>query len=261
MTLSIGTAWDETAAVAKRAGRPLFAIAFLLISLPAAILQAIVPAAGPGRLPGPGLWLLFVPVLFAASLIGAVAISHLALRPGAGAGEALRIALARLPSLAGAALLVALGGLLLALPLVVLVAALAAYAVSSPPIALGLGLLGLAWALAVVFYWVRLMLMTPAAAAEAIGPVALVRRSWRLTRGHFRKLAGLLVLAAVVALVTMAAVVAVGGILITLAAGRPEPGSAVMLLVLALSALPQAAISGLFTALLARIYAQLTSGS
>jgi hypothetical protein len=80
MSLSVGTAWNETAAFAKREARFLFPIAFFLHSLPAAILQLIAPVTAPGRLPEAGPWLLFVPAVPAASLIGALANCRLALR-------------------------------------------------------------------------------------------------------------------------------------------------------------------------------------
>src|SRR4051812_25455071 len=114
MSLSVGTAWDETAAIARRRAWPLFALAFFLHSLPAAILRLIVPVTGPvtgpGRLPPAGPWLLLAPVVALLSLVGALAISRLALRPGEGAGAALAAGLRRFPPLLGAALLVGLAG-------------------------------------------------------------------------------------------------------------------------------------------------------
>jgi hypothetical protein len=256
MNLSISTAWDETAAFARRAARLWFPIAFVLLSLPAAIVRAIAPAAGPGGLPRAGLWLLGVPVLFVASLVGALAISHLALHPGASGGGALRAGRKRFVPLLCAALLVGLGGALLTLPLLLFISGMAAYAGDSPIVA-WLGLLALIWLLIVLFFWVRLMLLTPAASAEPIGSIALILRSWDLTRGHFWRLLGFVLTVTIVSLVVLAAIGAIGGILVTLAAGRSEPGNGAMLLILLGSALLQALISGLFTIFVARIYAQL----
>jgi len=105
--------------------------------------------------------------------------------------------------------------------------------------------------------WVRLILMTPAAAVEPIGPIAMIARSWRLTAGHFWKLLGFLLLIIVVGLVTLMAVGAVFGILIALIVGTPEPGNLAMFLISLVSALVQAVVSGIVTAFIARIYAQL----
>jgi hypothetical protein len=256
--MNLAAAWDETAAFARREARFLFPVAFLLLALPAALLQAIAPVTGPGAVPRAGLWLLGVPMLVGASLIGALAISRLALHPGARGGDALRTGLKRFLPLLCAALLVWMGGALLTLPLLVFIAAIAAYA-GDPLIVAWLALLTLIWLLAVLFFWVRLMLLTPAAASEAIGPIALIQRSWRLTRGHFWRLLGFVLLMAIVSLVVLMAAGAVGGILIALALGRPEPGSAALLTILLGSALLQAVIRGLFTAFVARIYAQLAA--
>ena len=253
MSLSVSTAWDETAAVAKREARLLFPIAFLLLSLPAAILQLIAPVTAPGRLPEPGLWLAFVPVVLVASLIGALAISRLALAPGEGAGAAFRAGLRGFLPLLGAALLVGFAGALLTMAAVLLAVTIAAPPLSALPL--------LALFVLLVFFWVRLMLLTPAAAIEPIGPARLIMRSWALTAGNFWRLFGFLLVAAIVSLVALMAAGAVGGIAIRLAAGQPQPGSLALVLVLLVSALLQAAISGLFTAFVARLYAQLAGDS
>ena len=133
---------------------------------------------------------------------------------------------------------------------------IAAYA-GDALITVWLALLSLAWLLLVLFFWVRLALLTPAAAAGAGGPIALIRRSWNLTRGHFWRLLGFLALALILSLFVLIAAGLIGGILVTLTLGRPEPGSAAMLLILLGAALLQAAVSGLFTAFVARLYAQL----
>jgi hypothetical protein len=251
MTLSVGTAWDETAAVAKREGLSLFPIAFFLLSLPAAILRLVAPVTAPGHLPEAGPWLAFVPIVPVASLIGALAISRLALRSGEGGGAALAAGIRRFAPLLGAALLVGLAGAVLAITAVLIAAAIAVPMLPALPVLLAL----------VVFFWVRLMLLTPVAAVEPIGPLALIRRSWALTAGNAWRLLGFLLTAAILSLVTLVAAGAVGGIAIRLAAGQPQPGSLALILVLLVSALLQAAVSGLFTTFVARLYAQLAGDS
>ena len=245
MSLSVSKAWDETAALARREARRLFPIAFVLLTLPSAFLQALAPVTQPGAVPRPGLWLAVVPLLIGASLIGALAISALAL----GEREHFRIALRRFLPLLGAALLVALSVALLMTLLILIAAAVPQYTVR--PVLFALPIL--------LYFWARLMLATPVAAAEGGGPVALIRRSWNLTRGHVWRLLGFLVLVLIVSLVVLIAAGAIGGILVTLVAGRPEPGSASLLIILLGSALLQAVIAGLFTVFVARIYAQLAA--
>jgi hypothetical protein len=248
MSLSVSTAWDETVALARGEGARLFALAFLLLALPAAILQAIAPVTAPGRLPEPGFWLLLVPAVLAAGLIGALAICRLALVPGESMTAAIGGGLRGVLPLLGAALIAGAGGLLLIAAGILLAAAI------------GSILPGLAALAVFVFFWVRLILLTAVAAAEPRGPVALVRRGWALSAGSFWRLLGALLVTATLSLVALIAAGAVGGIAVRLAAGQPQPGTPALLLVLLVSALLQAAIGGLFTAFLARLYAQLAEG-
>jgi len=80
---------------------------------------------------------------------------------------------------------------------------------------------------------------------------------WALTAGQFRPLLVLLLAAVLASVAALMAAGAVGGVAARLAAGQPQPGLLALLLVLLVSALLQAAIGGLFTILLARLYAQL----
>jgi Membrane domain of glycerophosphoryl diester phosphodiesterase len=255
--LSITAAWEETAAFVTREGRLLFPIAFLLLSLPSAVLQILVPPPAPGRLPEPGLWMAFLPAILIVSLIGALAISFLALRPGASVGEALQAGLRRFLPLLGALLALAFGAALLMLPVVLIVAVLVLAAggnAASPALAV-MPLLVLAPP--IIALSVRLMLIQPVAAVEPIGPIALIRRSWRLTAGHFWQLLGLLLLVILVVLVVLAAVASVFGILVALVLGAATPGSLALFVTAIVSAVVEAVISAFTTTLIARIYAQL----
>ena len=78
--LSISTAWAETVAFVQRESRLLFPLAFMLISLPFALLGIVVPQPEPGQMPEVGPWLVLVLVALLVSMIGNVAISYLALR-------------------------------------------------------------------------------------------------------------------------------------------------------------------------------------
>jgi hypothetical protein len=245
MSLEPGTIRQEISALVRRQAARLYGIAFLFLALPGAILQAIAPATLPGRLPEPGLWLLFLPVAPAASLLGALALCRLALRPGETARTALRDALGRLLPLLGAALLLGLAGLLLVGAGLLLVMALA----SPLPLLLPLALC--------LFCWIRLLLLTPIAAVEPLGPIALILRAWRVGAGHFWRLLALLLVAAILSLAGLIAAGLVGGIAVRLASGQPQPAMLPFLLVLLVSALWQAVVAGLLTIVLARLYARL----
>jgi hypothetical protein len=251
MSLSVGTAWNETSALARRKARLLFPIAFLLLSIPPAILQLIAPATAPGYLPEPGAWLLLVPLSIAANLIGSLAISRLALTDAENGRTAFAAGLKGFLPLLGAALMIALCGTALALS-----AALIAVMIAAPLLSLFLLLLLLA---SMVFFWARLIFLTPAAALERLGSIQLIRRSWGLSAGNSLRLIGVLLVGAIASLLALMVAGAAGG-LATRLGPQPEPGMVAMLLVLLVSALLQAVIGGLFTTLLARLYAQLAVG-
>lgn len=257
MRLPLGTIWEETAALARREPARLFGLAFLLLALPGAVLQAIVPVAAPGQAPPAGPWLLLLPVVLLASLAGALAISRLALRTDGEASAGLAGALRRLPALLGAALLVGFGiGLL-----VFGTGFASAYAAASGAPPAVSALLWLAAFVLLLWLWTRLLLLTPAAAAGPFGPAGLIRRSWVLTRGHIAALLGMLAALLVLSLAALFAARAAGGVVIALAVGPLRPGTFALLLSLLLSALIQAAVAGLFTAFVARVYAALAGDS
>ena len=253
--LSITTAWKETAAFVKREAGLLFPIAFGLMALPMVFLQLMTPRAAPGQEPEAGLWmLLFFPLMFL-SVIGSIAISALATGRETVVGEALKRGVQRFLPMLGAMLLVGL----CAMPLLVILVVISQ---ASPVIAV---VLGLAIALGAIILWVRLMLITPVAAAEAGGPIALIKRSFQLTSGHTGKLLGFVLLIFILGMVVALALISVGGILMFLIAGKPEPGSIGFLLTLLLGALLNTIFLVYFTVLVARIYVQLagqpTSGT
>lgn len=251
--LSITDAWNETAAFMGREARLVLPVGFMLVALPGAIVQAATPAAPPSELPEPGLWLALVPFALALTLIGNLAISVLALRPGMSVGEAIQQGARRFLPVLGAALLIGLASMLVMAPILV-VAALAAAALGAPAIAAIPMLLAIP---ALIFLWTRLLLSNPVGAVEQGGPVAILKRSWALTAGHFWQLLGFLVLLLIVAMVASGAVGAVGGTLITLAFGPPRPDSLSFYLVLILSTLVQACLASVFAVMVARIYARL----
>ena len=256
--LSINEAWNETAAFVKREAGLLFPIAFLLVALPGAVVRLFAPQAAPGQLPEPGLWLPFMALSGIVAMIGTIALSYLALRPGASVGEALGVGARRFIFLLGATLLVALAALIVAVPVVVIAGAIAFSTGASTAGSSGIAVLLLVvLGLGAIALWVRLMLMTPVAAVEAGGPIAIIRRSWDLTRGYFWRLLGFVLLVVVAALVVTAVISALAGIVVVLIAGRPDPLTLSAILLGLVGALVQALFSMIFATLIARIYTQL----
>jgi len=251
--LSITDAWNETAAFMGREARLVLPVGFMLVALPGAIVQAATPATQPNQLPEPGLWLALVPFAIVATLIGNLAISVLALRPGTSVGEAIQQGARRFLPVLGAALLIGLASMLVMAPILVIAglaaAALGAPALAAIPVLLVIPLL--------VFLWTRLLLANPIGAVEAGGPVAILKRSWALTAGRFWRLFGFLIMLLLVAMVASAAVTVVGGTVIRLGFGPPRPDNLSFYLELIIATLVQACLASIFAVMVARIYAQL----
>ncbi len=249
--LSIGQAWGETIDVVKRAGRLIVPVALAFSVIPATLFALAVPPLPAGELPKPGGLGLLYPLLILAALIGQMAIMRLAIGPAASVGEAIRHAFRRSPSVIGAALIFGLPAVAVMFPLAMPI--LADPTNPQPAIAL----LFLAACVVLLCLWVRLMLMTAAGVAEEIGPVAILKRSWGLTRGNFWRLLAMALLFLIVAWVAIVAVQSVTGSALIIALGKPEPWSVSALLIALVAAIAQTIASVLFAVLLARIYVQL----
>ena len=250
--LSIDRAWTETRALLSREGRLLLPVALAFFALPAALLTALTPAAPPGQLPPAGLWTLLIGPVLVLGVIGSLALSLLALRPGLSVGEGLTEAARRAPALLGAAFLLLLLFFIALLPLAV-VAAL----VFPAPNAANVGAFSLVIVIPIMILSVRFMLLNPAGAVERLGPVKLLRRSWALTRGHTWRLFGFVLLVSLAYGLLLFAVSAVISILLTLAGASTDPNSAGGALLLLVSAFLNSLLLMLVAVAAARIYAQL----
>lgn len=264
---SITSAWNETAGFVKDNLGALFTIAFALMALPSIAVQALAPElAAPGGGAGTGLWLLLMMVVLVLSMVGTLAISALALDRENVVGRAIALGFRRFLPLLGASLLVGLAAAIAMIPLILLLGIQPADLAPGNKAAAGRVAVGiLLFILVFLFVWVRLMLMTSVAAAEGGGPVAILRRSWNLTAGHFWKLLGFALVFVIAAVVVMFAATAVLGIIVALLAGRPEPGSVSGLLMLLIGGVFNAIFIVYFTTMISRIYLQLagraTSGT
>ena len=258
--LSLSTAWTETLAFVRGNFGALFTVALAFIALPSVALQVLGPAQqAPAEAAEGGLWMLMLPVLLVLSIAGTLAISALALGRETVVGSAIAFGFRRFLPLLGASLLLMLGALLVMIPLFALLGIDPAALQSPDAGAVGKILLGmLIFLIVFLFLFVRLVLITPVAAAERVGPIAILRRSWELTRGHFWRLLGFFLALLLLLIVASMVVGIVVGLLVALVAGAPEPGSIGGLVMLLASGLLNAAFIVLYTTMLARIYVQLT---
>ena len=256
--LSISRAWEETRALLARDGKLFASVALAMIALPVTITGLINPS-GMASMRDP-VWIDIVMVICSLIVLsGQLALIRLALPPSTTVGAAIQHGLVRMPVYLASAILIALVLLLAALPLVVILAALGAptdeaQLVQSPIFLL----VCFVYLLFLCFIAVRMIMGSPAASAEPIGPIAIVRRSWDMTAGHWWRLFAFLILFLVGAGILLIAVSTVAGTVISLFLGPLDPLSASALITSMIEAIFQAAVSVIFAMMLARIYAQLS---
>lgn len=226
--ISIGKAWEEAVAFITREATLLFPVALLFVALPGLIVQEMTPPelqawfaqpkvdAIPVMPPGFALAMLLGIVII---WFGSLALFALALRPGISVGEALRLSFARLPVLIGTALLVVAA----IVAFVVLIALLGAvFSLASQQAAAVMGLLlGTAAVVIIFFASVRLVLLNPVVIDTRAGVIESLRRAWSLTRGHFWRLLGFLLIVMLLSTLVGTAAQVIVGLLGGLLAG-PE---------------------------------------
>ena len=249
--LSISKAWDESRAVIARDGSLLATIALALFVLPGVISDIATPAASPGELPKPGYWIVLTVLALLVTLVGQLAVIRIAIGSGLTVGEAIRHGAQRAPVYLAATLI-------WVLPVLVITVLLAAKVVGPPANASPIAALALILLCGVVLWFAIRMLMTsPVASAEAVGPVEILRRSWQITQGHWLRLFGFFVAVIVGALVVITAVTAIGGILAKIIFGGVEPLTVGALFVALLGQIVSGAVSVILMVMVARIYVQL----
>jgi hypothetical protein len=255
--LSISKAWDDTKRIVAHDGRLIASVALALVALPTAVTSLIDPKGAAG-VSGPRWMLVVMLVASLAALAGQLALVRLALGPSITVGSAIAHGLKRMPIYLLSAILIVVVLMALAIPFGLALAALGVPVdAKTMPMTPGVTFVLLLFIALVVFIAVRMLMTAPVASAEDIGPVAIIQRSWSLTAGHWWRLLGFLLSFFIGAVVALLAVSAVSGAVAALLFGPIEPMSASALLVALVEALANAAITGLFAVMLARIYAQL----
>jgi len=259
MPLSIGKAWDDAKVAIAANRRLLTPVALGLILVPAVISAMVEPRTVPGTQPEAGPWMLIMLAMIIVMLAGQMAIVLLTNGWQGSVGGAIGRAVKRLPTLILAALMVMVP-LILILSFLLAIIGLATggdgqfSAASLSPSGWLIVLIGFVVILAV---GVRLLPMIVLIAGEDIGPIAAIKRAFHLTRGHFWRLLAFMLLATIAFLILASAAGAVIGSVVSLALGRPEPWSVSLLLVALTAGLIQAAFITIYSAMLARITAQL----
>lgn len=255
MKLSIGKAWDEAKAIAGRDGNVLLAIALALLVLPGTIIETVAPSSLRGE--ETPLWVsLLGLVALLVNLAGQLAISRIALERVGTVGDALAIAFRRLAALFGALMLVVLPFALI-LGVILLGAGGDMDPQKLPP---GPALAILAVMLVFVFVLVRLLFLTPLAADQPGGPVALLGGAWRLSRGRSGRLLLVILLLMLVALLLVAGLGGALSAAVILLLGPVEPFNLSALLVALIQQVLAAIVSVFLALTVARLYVQARGG-
>ena len=258
--LSIGRAWDETSGFLRAEVRLVAPVALATFAAPTAVAGWISPS-GEMTAGGAGVMMTFLLLVFA--LIGQMTIAALAIGARDRLGAVMGRAAGRVYGPISAAILVFLP--ISILIIVVLGAILGSKGLTDPsqitPKALAatpeVAVMVLVVLLALMFVAVRLLPMPAVAIRETARPFALLGRCWTLTKGHFLKLFGLIMLMLVAALVLSGATTTVVGTLIALVAGDPRPFSLPALLIGLANGLASAAVTAVSAAMVGRVYLQL----
>lgn len=264
--LSIGEAWSEAAAFLRKERRLLAPVVLGLLLLPALISTMVQPPTPAGTSPEAGPWMVVAFAMVVVMLLGQLAIIVLIDGWKGSVGDAIGRAARRLPTMLLATLAIMIP-LILSFAILLAGVTLAAGGGGDPTMAkMGPAgaLAALLFAIPALYFLVRLLPLAPVIATGSDGPLAAIKRSFALTRGRFWKLLGFLLLWLIAFLVAAAAVGAVFGSMVILALGRPDPWSVSLLIIALVGALVQALFVTVYTAMLARITAQLegsTSGT
>lgn len=251
--LSISRAWDESRVVLARDGKLIGTVALALFVLPGILLNFVMPRTPTSEMPRLNAWMLVALIPILISLVGQLSVVRLAMGPHVSVGEAIAHGVRRLPSYVGAVLAWTIPFMIVGSTLYGLVGRDPKH----PSLGAALGLLAVT--LVGIFIAVRLILMSPVASAEAVGPIAVIRRSWDLTSGNWWRLFGFLLIFLIGSLVLLLAAQSVSAVIARVLFHDISPMSVGGLLITIVSQLVSAAISVLLFVMLARIYVQLTS--
>lgn len=255
-SLSISQAWEEAKARISADGRLMSVVAAALIALPTLISGVVSPNSSDADTS-----LLAAIVVLAAALltiVGQLSIIRLAIGPAVSVGEAISHGARRMPIYVVAGILLACVLFVAMIPLALLLVAagvpLDKDAISSSPLAM---VLVTAFLLLILFIGTRFLMTSPVASEESAGPIAILRRSWNLTEGHFWRLFGFIITFFIGAGIAAMAISWATSFIAILLLGPVDPMSASALIVGLVDAAVSSVITVVLAVTLARIYVQL----
>lgn len=251
--MSISRAWDETKEVLRRDGNAIATVALALLVLPGTFSALAQPTGARPEMPEAGWWTIVQLLALLIGMVAQLAIAQIALGRRQSVGQSIGHAARRTPVFLGAILL-------WVLPLILLLAPFAQEIQANPTNPSPVALIASVVALVLLFFLgVRMIMITPVASAEAGGPVAILKRSWTLTRGNWWRLFGFLIVFFLGAVVAVTAVTMVLGVLVGLADGPPDQWSIGALVLSLASQILSAVFTVLLVVMIARMYSQLAT--
>ena len=257
--LSISRAWEESKVRMAADGRLMSIVAAALIVLPGLIVEVVSPGGGTTQSSATYSILFLVSSVLA--LVGQLAIIRLAIAPSVSVGEAIGHGARRMPIYLVAAILLTLAFIALMIPF-----ALIAFAAGVPlekgseqaflqsPVVL---LLTCIYAALVIFIAMRMLMSSPVASEEEVGPIQILRRSWHLTAGHWWRMFGFMAVFFIGAVVALATVNWGISFVAVILFGPIDPMSLSALVIGLFDSVVSAAVTVVLAVMLARIYLQL----
>ena len=253
--LSLSIAWDEARHILARDGGLLTAVALALFVLPELVSGLVAPTIETS----PTMTARVISLIAAfIGVIGQLSIIRLALGPSTTVADAIGHGFRRFPVVLGAVLLLALAIAVILIPLLAIL--IAAGVIDMPSAGQTPPSFDMAvWAMVVgsLFLAVKFIMTIPVASAEHVGPLAILKRTWKVTGGNYWRLFVFEILLLVSALVVLIAAQTVGGTLAHVVDGDVEPFSLSALILAVFVAVAEAAFTVFASVMLARIYVQL----
>jgi hypothetical protein len=249
--LSISKAWDEARGTLGHNAGLLTTVGLAMFVLPGVVSDLITPEAPQGQLPPLGAWTVVAVIALLIALVGQLAVIRLAIGSHSTVGEAIGHGARRAPFYFAATVIWILPFLLVGSVLIGLIARDPGSA--SPGAIIGL----LTVACIMLFFAIRMLMTSPVASAESLGPVGIIKRSWQLTAGNFWRMLAFFLLFIITLVVAALAIGAIAGVIAEVVLGGSEPMTVGALFISLVTQLVSAAVSVVLMVMLARIYVQL----
>lgn len=257
--LSISSAWDATHQFVRREAALLLPVSLAFIGLPGVVIDLARPTMVPGQAVEPGGWMLAIVAAWFSLIYGSLVLSTLALSSEMSVRDALAHAARRLTSAIGVMLLVGFIAVIALTPVAAVLPGGAAGAPAAIPLPISLYLMAVS--IAFIVASIRFLLFNVVLVGEDAKAIASLKRSWALTRGHFLRLLGcMLVFILATLVIGVALSTAIGSVFLIIgkALGDEALGH---LLISILAAAINAVLSTYLWVMLAMIYRQLGGAS